>query len=75
MNNTYVQQHWIELGLLLVWSILWKGWALWRAARQEDKAWFIVILILNTVGVLEMFYIFVFSKRHQSSVSSKQVKD
>lgn len=67
MNNTYVQQHWIELGLLLVWSIFWKGWALWRAAREEDKAWFIVILILNTVGVLEMFYIFVFSKRHQQA--------
>ena len=67
MNETTLHQYWLPLAILLVWTIVWKGWALWRAARQEDKAWFIVILILNTIGILEMFYIFVFSKRHQSS--------
>ena len=47
---------------LLVWSLIWKGIALWKAARNEHKAWYIVMLILNTVGILEIVYIFFFSK-------------
>ena len=49
--------------LLLVWSFIWKGMALWRAARSEHKKWFIVLLIVNTFGILELLYLFVFSKR------------
>ena len=52
--------------LLLVWSLIWKGIALWKAARASDKAWFIALLIINTLGILEIFYIFVFSKRENS---------
>lgn len=49
--------------ILAVWSIIWKGIALWKAARNSAKAWFIVLLIVNTVGILEILYIFVFSKK------------
>jgi len=48
---------------LILWSLLWKGIALWKAARNEDKAWYVVLLIFNTVGILELLYIFVFSKK------------
>jgi len=47
---------------LLVWAMVWKGFALWRAARNESIGWFIALMILNTVGILEILYIFVFSK-------------
>lgn len=47
---------------LLVWVMIWKGFALWRAARNESVGWFIAFMILNTVGILEILYIFVFSK-------------
>ncbi len=47
--------------LLIVWSLVWKGWALWRAARNTHKAWYIIMLILNTAGILEIIYIFAFS--------------
>lgn len=50
---------------LIVWSIFWKGWALWTAAKKDSKPWFIVLLVLNTVGILEILYIFVFSKPHK----------
>lgn len=53
--------------ILLIWSLIWKGIALWKAARNSDKAWFIALLILNTVGILEIFYIFVFSKRNDNT--------
>jgi divalent metal cation (Fe/Co/Zn/Cd) transporter len=53
---------------MVAWSIIWKGFALWKAAQNESKPWFIVMLVANTVGILEILYIFVFSKQ-------KKVKD
>ncbi|MBN1375362.1 MAG: hypothetical protein JXA01_04330 [Dehalococcoidia bacterium] len=52
---------WVTLALML-WTIPWKGVALWRSARNSHKAWFIVLLILNTLAILEIIYIFGFSK-------------
>lgn len=72
MNNTYIQQHWLLISLLLIWTVIWKGWALWRSARQDDKAWFIALLVLNTAGLLEIFYIFVFSKRPHRSQTNEE---
>lgn len=43
--------------LLLLWSIFWKGLALWHAAKRGEKIWFIVFLLLNTVGVVEILYL------------------
>jgi hypothetical protein len=48
--------------ILLVWSLVWKGFALWKSARLNQLIWFILILIVNTFGILEILYIFVFSK-------------
>jgi len=48
---------------LLLWSIFWKGWALWRAAKDDSKPWFIALLVLNTAGILDILYIFIFSKK------------
>ncbi len=49
--------------LILVWSLLWKGLALWRAAKYDQRNWFIVILIVNLVGILEIVYLFGFAKK------------
>lgn len=49
--------------LLGLWSIPWKGIALWRSARNGQKWWFIALLVVNTVGILEILYIFGFGKR------------
>ena len=50
------------IALAALWTILWKGWALWKAARAGSKPWFIALLLINTLGVLEILYIYVFSK-------------
>jgi len=47
----------------MLWAIPWKGYALWKSARLNDRVWFVVLLLANTVGLLEILYIFVFSKR------------
>lgn len=48
--------------LALAWTVPWKGVALWKAAQRKDLWWFIAILILNTMGILEILYVFIFSK-------------
>lgn len=52
----------IGIILLAVWSIIWKGLALWKSAKNQHKVWFIIMLIVNTVGILEILYYFIFSK-------------
>ena len=53
------------LFLLAVWSLAWKGLALWRAAKQSQRNWFIALLVLNTVGILEIAYLYFFSKKKE----------
>jgi len=53
-------QNWLVL--VAVWSLVWKGLALWRAARKEAKYWFIVMLVLNTAGILPILYLLVWGK-------------
>ena len=48
--------------VLVLWELVWKGIALWKAARESQKYWFIAILILNTAGILPILYIFLFKK-------------
>ncbi len=48
---------------IIIWSIYWKGAALWRAAKRNEKGWFIALLIINTLGILEILYIYIFSKK------------
>jgi len=47
---------------ILLWTLPWKGIALWKAARNGHKKWFIVLLVANTLAILEIIYIFYFSK-------------
>lgn len=58
----YTQHAGLVIALVILWTIPWKGVALWKAARAGQKAWFIALLLVNTVAVLEILYIFLFSK-------------
>lgn len=49
--------------LYALWSLFWKGIALWRASHYKQRNWFIVLLIFNTIGILELTYLFRFSKK------------
>lgn len=49
--------------VLLLWTIFWKGWALWIAANKKHLPWFLILLIVNTMGLLEIAYIF-YLKKH-----------
>lgn len=48
---------------IVLWTFPWKGVALWKAARRNQKIWFIVLLVVNTLAILEILYIFIFAKK------------
>jgi len=52
--------------VVLAWSIVWKGIALWNASKNGQRNWFIVILIINTLGILEIVYLFRFATKRMT---------
>ena len=49
----------IVLPIFLVWSIVWKGFALWHSSRNKQVVWFVILLLVNTLGILEIIYLLV----------------
>ena len=43
-----------------------KGYALWTAAKRDERVWFIVLLVVNTAGILELVYLFAIAKKWQN---------
>jgi hypothetical protein len=58
--------------LSALWTIPWKGVALWKAARNGSIIWFAFLLLVNTLGIIEMMYIFIFSKGKRNQNSHNQ---
>lgn len=56
---------WLSVLLIpiAIWSVFWMGWGLWRAAKENSKVWFIILLLVHTVGILDIIYIFLISKK------------
>ncbi len=54
---------WLVTSLAMVWSMAWKGVALWRAGRNAHLGWFIALFIINSLGILPIIYIFAFSRK------------
>jgi hypothetical protein len=52
---------WLLL-VIIIWSVLWKLAAMWKSARKGQPIWFVVLALLNTIGILEILYIYVFSE-------------
>jgi hypothetical protein len=72
MMYTFLQNHGAGIGLpvwvpglvilLVVWTLFWKGLALWHSARRKQGWWFVIMLALNTLGILEIIYLFLIAK-------------
>ena len=58
----------ILFGLLAVWSLIWKGLALWRAAGLRHKWWFVIILLVNDLGILEIIYLYFIARKYKVEV-------
>ncbi|HCI05243.1 TPA: hypothetical protein DEX28_00675 [Patescibacteria group bacterium] len=63
---------WVAL-LVLAWTLTWKGMALWKAARSSQKNWFVALLVINTLGVLEIFYLYFWDRLKELFKRNRQV--
>lgn len=50
--------------VIALWTIVLKGYSLWYAAHGEQKWWFIALLVINTVGILEIIYLIWFRPKN-----------
>ncbi|PIT91798.1 hypothetical protein COU12_01100 [Candidatus Jorgensenbacteria bacterium CG10_big_fil_rev_8_21_14_0_10_54_38] len=62
--------NWI-IWLAILWSLPWKGMALWKSAKRGKVWWFIALFLINTVGLLDMVYLFIISERRRPIASRK----
>lgn len=73
-DSTAFASGWAVFALAFsLWELAWKGFGLWRAARNSHRWWFVSILVLNTLGILPIVYYFFFSGRkpHQPAAQPK----
>ena len=56
-NTVFYTIFFAVVGILAIWELVWKGLALWKAARNNHVAWFVCIIIFNTAGILPIIYI------------------
>ena len=68
-----IDTHPVAVGLGAIWVMVWKGLALWRAAERRERNWFIILLVLNTLGLLEIIYLFFITKPAETEKSSTLV--
>ncbi len=61
------QNVWILI-IAILWTLPWKGYALWVSAKNGHKKWFIALVIFNTFGLLAIFYIFYIAKKTPRSI-------
>ena len=69
---TFFQEYGPILVLLVLWSLFWKGLALWHSGRRREPWWFVIILIVNTFGILEIIYLFAVAKLKWSELFSNK---
>lgn len=66
-NEFLVKNVW-GLLIIAIWSLFWKCYSLWIASKNDQKKWFMALLVFNTLGILEIIYVFYFAKKKWSDV-------
>jgi hypothetical protein len=67
----------VILAVLAAWELFWKGIALWKASRHNQRGWFIALLVINSAGILPILYLLMYRRqtvnhkeeRHETSLS------
>ena len=62
MEEFIVQNAEIIFPIVSLWTVVWKGLSMWKAGKKDSRVWFVLLLIFNSVGLLDILYIFVLSK-------------
>jgi len=49
--------------IVAIFEAVMKGIAMWKCGRHNQLAWFVIILIFNTAGILPIVYLLFFQKK------------
>ena len=47
-----------------LWDLFWRGWGLWRAGRRNQPVWFVVMLVINSLGIIPIIYLLTHQQEH-----------
>lgn len=63
--ESWANEPWFITAIIVIsiWTLIWDGIALWHSARNKQLKWFIAILLLNTMGILEILYLKFWQKK------------
>jgi hypothetical protein len=53
----------IIFAIFIMLEVILKYISLWRSARNDQLAWFVVLCIFNTLGILPLIYLIWFDKK------------
>lgn len=62
---------WLIISAFVIWTFIWKGLALYRAGANRSPGWFVVLLVLNTLGILEILYLLFFSRGRKREMDAR----
>jgi len=79
VENVILMPHWSGwlialLVIVIIWSAIWKAFALWKSARHYQVAWFVIFCIFNTAGILEILYLAFWQKDSNKPVMKEAAK-
>ena len=71
IGNWILANQW-ALMPIFVWDVTWRLLAMWRAVKENQKIWFVLFMIVNSVGLLPIIYL-VFVAKEKFWVKKNQV--
>ena len=55
-ENTLLQNNTVLFTVVAI-ELTLKGIALWKSAKNGQKYWFVALLVINSMGILPLFYL------------------
>ncbi len=62
------------IGIIVLWDLAWRCAAVWKSTKNNQPIWSIAFVLFQTIGILPIFYIFVFSKINLKKKGKKPKK-
>ncbi|MEK6923245.1 MAG: DUF5652 family protein [Nanoarchaeota archaeon] len=59
--------------ITIVWDLFWKAWGLWISSQRKEKIWFVLILIINSAGILPIIYLWLRLWRKKASDKKRKI--
>lgn len=61
----------VVLLIVAIWDIVWKLLAMWRASKRNEPVWFVLIMIINSMGIVPILYLIFTKEPKKENVKKK----